>query len=109
MEYQVEEDFLTIFLPQELDHHQAEALRYQADAIIEKRRIRHIILDFANTVFMDSSGIGTIMGRYRLISLLGGEMWAVNTNDRIRKILKMSGVTRILQIYEEDLQDGEHE
>lgn len=109
MEYQVEEDFLTILLPQELDHHQAEEMRRKADDIIERRQIRHIILDFANTVFMDSSGIGAIMGRYKLISLLGGEIWAIHTNDRIRKILKMSGVTRILQIYEEELQDGEHE
>ncbi len=109
MEYQVEEDFLTILLPQELDHYQAEELRKRADEIIEKRQIKHIILDFANTVFMDSSGIGAIMGRYRLIALFGGEMWAVHTSERIRKILRMSGVTRILQIYEEELPDEQHE
>lgn len=109
MEYQVEEDFLTILLPQELDHYKAEEMRRKADDIIEKRQIKHIILDFANTVFMDSSGIGAIMGRYRLISLLGGEIWAIHTSDRIRKILRMSGVTRILQIYEEEQIDGKHE
>ena len=55
-----------------------------------------------NTDFMDSSGIGVIMGRYKTISLIGGEVWAVHTNARIRKILTLSGVTKIMQIYEEE-------
>ena len=51
---------------------------------------------------MDSSGIGVIMGRYRRIFMLGGEVCAVHVNERMRKILTMSGVTKIMQIYEED-------
>ena len=51
---------------------------------------------------MDSSGIGVIMGRYKIIRLIGGEVWAVHANARIKKILTMSGVTKIMQIYEED-------
>ena len=51
---------------------------------------------------MDSSGIGVIMGRYKTICLIGGEVWAVHANARIRKILTLSGVTKIMQIYEED-------
>ena len=51
---------------------------------------------------MDSSGIGVIMGRYRMVHLLGGEVWAANANDRMKKILVMSGVTKIIQIYEEE-------
>ena len=50
---------------------------------------------------MDSSGIGVIMGRYRHIFLLGGEVWAIHTSERMRQILNMSGVTKIIQIYEE--------
>ena len=61
-----------------------------------------MIFDFERTNFMDSSGIGVIMGRYRMVYLLGGDVWAVNTNDRIKKILTMSGVTKIIQIYEEE-------
>lgn len=53
-----------------------------------------MIFDFEQTDFMDSSGIGVIMGRYRTICLIGGEVWAVHTNSRIRKILTMSGVTK---------------
>ena len=53
---------------------------------------------------MDSSGIGVIMGRYRQIYLLGGEVWAVHVGERMKKILNMSGVTKIMQLYEEDME-----
>lgn len=102
MQYQVEENCLTIFLPQEVDHHNAEDIRKEADKVIEEEHIKHVIFDFENTSFMDSSGIGVIMGRYRHIFLLGGEVWAVHASDRMRRILHMSGVTKIMQIYEEE-------
>lgn len=102
MKYQVEENSLTIFLPKELDHHNAEEIRKKADRLIEKNHIKCVIFDFGKTNFMDSSGIGVLMGRYRIICLLGGEVWAVNTNERIKKILNMSGVTKIIRIYEEE-------
>ena len=102
MEYQVQENCLTIFLPKEVDHHNAEIIRQDADRVIENNHIKYVIFDFEQTEFMDSSGIGSSMGRYRIIRLIGGEVWAVHTNARIRKILTMSGITKIMQIYEED-------
>ena len=102
MKYQVQENCLTIFLPNELDHHNAEVIRKTADYLIEEHQIKCVIFDFADTNFMDSSGIGVIMGRYKLVYLLGGEVWAINTNERMKKILTMSGVTRIIQLYEEE-------
>lgn len=103
MKYQIQENCLTIYLPKELDHHSAEEIRKESDQLIEKQHIKYVIFDFRNTGFMDSSGIGMIMGRYRALYLLGGEVCAVHTNERIRKILNMSGVTKIMQIYEEEL------
>ena len=102
MRYEVQENCLTIFLPNELDHHNAEEIRRKADRLIEKHHIKCVIFDFTETNFMDSSGIGVIMGRYRMVHLLGGEVWAVNANERMKKILVMSGVTKIIQIYEEE-------
>ena len=102
MEYHVYGNCLTIFLPRELDHHNAEEIRGKSDMLIAKHQIRCVIFDFERTNFMDSSGIGVIMGRYRTVYLLGGEVWAVNTNERMKKILTMSGVTKIIQIYEEE-------
>lgn len=102
MDYQVEENCLTIFLPKEVDHHQAEAIRKKADVLIEQNHIKYVIFDFEQTEFMDSSGIGAIMGRYRLVQLIGGEIWGVHVGPRIRKILTLSGMTKIMQIEEEE-------
>lgn len=102
MKYQVQENCLTIYLPCEVDDHNADEIRREADAVIDRNHIKYVIFDFDKTDFMDSSGIGVIMGRYKTISLIGGEVWAVHTNDRIRKILTLSGMTKIMQIYEEE-------
>lgn len=103
MKYQVQENCLTIFLPQEVDHHIAEEMRKNVDTMIEQNHIKILIFDFQNTEFMDSSGIGVIMGRYRTVHLMGGEVWAVHTNERMKKILNLSGAAKILHIYEEEM------
>ena len=102
MKYQVQENCLTIFLPEDVDHHNAEEIKREADRLIDREHIRYIIFDFADTGFMDSSGIGVIMGRYKKVYMMGGEVWAVHISERMRKILTMSGVMKIMQIYEED-------
>ena len=63
MKYQVQENCLTIFLPTELDHHNAEEIRKNADSLIEQHQIKCVIFDFADTNFMDSSGIGVIISQ----------------------------------------------
>ena len=102
MDYRIEENCLTIFLPWELDHHNAEDIRKTSDHLIERKHIKHVIFDFRGTNFMDSSGIGVIMGRYKKVNLLGGEVWASHPNERMKKILRMSGVTKIMQMCEEE-------
>ena len=74
--------------------------RYRA--LIERLGLRKYIFDFTDTEFCDSSGIGVIMGRYKKVCMFGGEVWAAHANERIKKILKMSGAAKIMQIYEED-------
>ena len=102
MKYQVQENCLTIYLPGELDHHNAEEIKKEADHLIERNHIRYVIFDFRETSFCDSSGIGVIMGRYKKVYMLGGEVCVVHTNERMKKILTMSGITKIIQIYEEE-------
>lgn len=102
MKYEVQENCLTIYLPGDLDHHNAEEIKREADRLIERGHIRYVIFDFKETEFCDSSGIGVIMGRYKKVCMFGGEVWAAHTNERIKKILKMSGATKIMQIYEEE-------
>ena len=85
MKYQVQENCLTIFLPEDVDHHNAEEIKREADRLIDREHIRYIIFDFADTGFMDSSGIGVIMGRYKKVYMMGGEVWAVHTNERMKR------------------------
>lgn len=101
MKYQIQENCLTIFLPEELDHHNAEKIREDSDRLIERNHIKYVIFDFGRTNFMDSSGIGVIMGRYKMVNLIGGEVWGAHASSRIKKILIMSGMAKIMQIEED--------
>ena len=100
MKYQVEENCLTIFLPGELDHHNAEEIRKGADNMMEKRNIRSIVFDFSNTNFMDSSGIGVIIGRCKNLGYSGGDVSACHLNERVDKIFTVSGLKKIIQVKE---------
>lgn len=92
---------LTVFVPRELDHHIAQTMNEKTDWIMEQRNIRSIVFDFRETDFMDSSGIGVIMGRYRNINLIGGKVEAIHVNDRINKLLHMSGIYKLITISRE--------
>lgn len=79
----------------EIDHHIAPGIRGEIDACCERCRPARLILDFGRVGFMDSSGIGLVMGRYRMISLLGGKLEVVNIPDRLRKIFVLSGLENL--------------
>ena len=89
--------YLFIQMPKELDHHNSEIIRKKADRIIETRNINMIIFDFENTEFMDSSGIGVILGRYKNMKFSGGTVEAEHVNERIRKIFAMSGMEDLIK------------
>lgn len=99
--FQVKGSILTIKVPAELDHHLAEEIRRQAEVIQNEHNIRQIDFDFGQTTFMDSSGIGLVMGRFREIQLTGGTVRALHANERVRKILKISGVSRVIKVVPE--------
>lgn len=76
----------------EIDHHIAPGLRGEIDACCESRRPARLILDYGAVSFMDSSGIGLLMGRYRMITLLGGRLEVVNIPPSLKKIFTLSGL-----------------
>ena len=90
-----ENDTVTARLSGEIDHHIAPAIRGESDAKCESRRPKKLILDFSGVGFMDSSGIGLIMGRYRMISLLGGRLEVVNIPPNLKKIFVLSGLENL--------------
>lgn len=101
-EFKVIDHYLCIRMPKEMDHHLAVGMNQRADSIICESNIQNLIFDFEETEFMDSSGIGVILGRYKKISYFGGKVYIIHANSQIRKILIMSGIHKIVEILEEN-------
>ncbi len=91
---------LIIYLEGEIDHHSVIALRENMDKEIKRTTARTFILDLSGITFMDSSGIGMIMGRYKLISMMNGSVIISCASDRIGKLLRMSGVDKLVKMCE---------
>lgn len=99
-EFQVIDNCLMIKLPEEVDHHRASYISEQADWYIVKENVNHVIFDFEDTRFMDSSGIGIITGRYKKISCFGGKVFAIHPDRQMRRILCISGLNKFVEIME---------
>lgn len=95
--YEVRGENLLIYLPEELDHHNAKTITEQSDWYIVSNKIKNITFNFNRTKFMDSSGIGVIMGRYKLIKSRGGEITVTNINQSIDRILTISGLYKLVK------------
>jgi len=80
----------------EIDHHSAERMRGQIDAAFDNSSCRHIIFDFAGVNFMDSSGIGMIIGRYKNAEKRGGKLALAGMNDEMARIFQISGLAKII-------------
>lgn len=93
--FYVNGETLIINLPEELDHHVAGKIREQTDYLFTCKRVRNVIFDYSATSFMDSSGIGLIMGRYREVRYLKGNVYIVGINNKIARILEISGLYRV--------------
>lgn len=96
----IDRDSLIVPVEGELDEHMAECLRTQIDSVLARQGIRDIIYDFEQTKFMDSSGIGMIMGRHRQVSYIGGRTGVCNVGRSMDRLLRMSGLYRIVQRFE---------
>ena len=96
--FKVIENYLMVRMPEEVDHHKSVYISETTDRYILKEGIGNIVFDFEDTTFMDSSGLGIIIGRYRKISCFGGKVYAINANERIGRLLKASGMSSIIEI-----------
>jgi len=97
-DFQVIDNCLMIRLPEEVDHHRAGYICENADRLLVRDDVCNIVFDFENTRFMDSSGIGIIMGRYRKISCFGGRVYAIHADRQIQRILMVSGLNKIVEV-----------
>ena len=89
---------LTVYLSGDLDHHHAKALREEIDFAVRDQLPPVVVLDFGGVTFMDSSGIGLIMGRSRVMEEYGGTLEIHNPPAHIRKVLRISGADKLAVI-----------
>ena len=99
-QYIMEKGCLVVYVPRELDHHQANRTRTETDLLIDTYHVRHLVFDFTETEFMDSSGIGVIIGRCKNLGYSGGDVSACHLNERVDKIFTVSGLKKIIQVKE---------
>lgn len=89
---------LLVEITEEIDHHTTEKLRRKIDDDITRYMPRKVIFDFNKVSFMDSAGIGMIIGRYKMVNMIGGTVQMKNVKQSIRKIFQMSGVEKLIPI-----------
>lgn len=89
---------VTAFLEGEIDHHTASSLRLEIDDAIHRNKPRTLKLDFGDVTFMDSSGIGLVMGRFRTIQPFGGNLVVSNLSPQIYRIMQLAGLEKIAKI-----------
>ena len=99
LEKKIERLTLLLRLDGELDMHTASMVRQAIDIEIEKRGIRTVILNFQDVQFVDSSGLGVILGRYKKLLPLGGKLKITNVPPHIYKIMELSGLPKIISFY----------
>ena len=98
--YEIRDGVLIVGLGHELDDPCATRVRLETDAWIRKGEIQGILFDFSNTVFMDSSGIGMMIGRYKKMKAQGGFVGVTGVGRSINRIMEISGLYKIMEIFE---------
>ena len=94
-----DKDKLLIFeITEEIDHHTTEKIRRKMDNEIQRYMPKRTIFDFNNVNFMDSAGIGMLIGRYKIARMLGGTLELTNVKPSIRKIFEMCGILKIITV-----------
>ncbi|ABB14984.1 anti-sigma F factor antagonist [Carboxydothermus hydrogenoformans] len=97
MEKEVKNKVLFVRITGEVDLKEADRLRREVDEIIENYPVKDIVFNLKNVDFIDSSGLGVILGRFKKIRSLGGRVYLASTNEKIKKILELSGFFRIMK------------
>ena len=93
-------DALTVYLSGEIDHCAAEKLKGEIESLIHQSKDKPLVLDFSDVTFMDSSGVGMLIGRYKTKRICGGGMYAAGMHAAVERLYRMAGLHRIIPIME---------
>ena len=94
----VNDGILYVKLVGDIDHHSAKSIRDSVDNLIRKNNPAELELDLSAVEFMDSSGLGLVLGRYKKQTDMGGKMKIINPTKRVMQILQLAGVEKIIKI-----------
>ena len=94
---------IRVFFDGELDHHAASLLRVSIDNAVSQRRPKTLVLDFGGVSFMDSSGIGLVMGRFKLMQSIGGSIRVENLSPGAYKVMKLAGLDRLGELRQKEV------
>ncbi|WP_054743167.1 STAS domain-containing protein [Cellulosilyticum ruminicola] len=104
VEYFTQDKTLIVCIGGEIDHHTCKLVKDDIERAYSKGSYKHMLFDFEYVEFMDSSGIGLLMGRVKSAALLGGQVGLYNASPKVERLLSMSGITKIVHVYKNKLQ-----
>lgn len=93
-------DKLIVHMIGELDHHSAEEVRNKVDNRLDTDGFIKLIMDFSGVTFMDSSGIGVVIGRYKKLSLKKGKVYITRVSGSVKRVFELSGMFKIIPMFE---------
>ena len=91
---------LVLKITEEIDDYSVQKIRRRADYEIERYMPKRVVFDFDSVTFMDSAGIGLIIGRYKFANMLGGKLEVANLTQSVKKIFEMSGILKLIPVVE---------
>ena len=100
---------LSFEIEEDIDECCVQKIRRRIDNEIQRYMPKEVIFDFSNVSFMDSAGIGLIIGRYKLINMIGGELKIANVNTQIQKIFEMSGLLRLIPVEQKNKKEVQYD
>ncbi len=98
--YEAQAQALVIHLPKELDNHNCRNLRYETDLLLAENYINRLVFDFTETEFMDSSGIGVLLNRYKQMKANGGKVTLYGVGAQVGRILAIGGIAKLMPHYD---------
>ncbi len=101
LNFENSQDKLIVYMSGELDHHSAQEVRNMIDDRLERNNYNKLIMDFGGVSFMDSSGIGVVIGRYKKLHMRNGKVCVTSIKSSVKRVFELSGMLKIIKLYDD--------
>jgi stage II sporulation protein AA (anti-sigma F factor antagonist) len=99
LKFDKRDDKLIVYMMGELDHHSAEEVRNKIDDRLDREKVNKLVMDFEGVTFMDSSGIGVVIGRFKKLSIKNGTVCIAKVNNTVKRVFELSGMFKIIKLF----------